>query len=353
MPVINSAGAFADDGPVTFTVPDPEARLAGVRLWQDVGIPGDQLEFRREDGSWALEVKRPAVNRMEYLLELRYPDGGSETVLDPGNPNRVGGAFGPKSVREFPGYAAPDWLALFASPGRHEDLDVEVPALGRPVPVRIWSPADIDDFEPLPLVVAHDGPEYDELSSLTRYLAAGIESGELPRLRAALLAPGPRDRWYSANSGYSRALAGTVLPAVTGRVATTVRIGMGASLGALAMLHLYGRHPRALDGLFLQSGSFFVPLLDGQERRFPYYKRITTFVAGVRAGRMPGRPVPVALTCGLVEENLANNRELAAALRDRGYPAALHEVADAHNYTAWRDAFDPHLTGLIRWVTHE
>jgi enterochelin esterase family protein len=25
----------------------------------------------------------------------------------------------------------------------------------------------------------------------------------------------------------------------------------------------------------------------------------------------------------------------------------LHEVPDLHNYTAWRDAFDPHLTALL------
>jgi enterochelin esterase family protein len=31
----------------------------------------------------------------------------------------------------------------------------------------------------------------------------------------------------------------------------------------------------------------------------------------------------------------------------QGYDAALHELADLHNYTAWRDAFDPHLTGVL------
>jgi enterochelin esterase family protein len=51
-----------------------------------------------------------------------------------------------------------------------------------------------------------------------------------------------------------------------------------------------------------------------------------------------------------VEENLANNREMVRALRAQGYPAELFEVPDAHNYVAWRDAFDPHLTGLLAEV---
>jgi enterochelin esterase family protein len=60
--------------------------------------------------------------------------------------------------------------------------------------------------------------------------------------------------------------------------------------------------------------------------------------------------VPVVLTCGAIEENAQNNRLMAQALRAAGYQADLHEVPDVHNYTAWRDAFDPHLSGLLRQV---
>jgi enterochelin esterase family protein len=57
--------------------------------------------------------------------------------------------------------------------------------------------------------------------------------------------------------------------------------------------------------------------------------------------------VPTVLTCGTVEENLANNEAMTATLRRLGYPAELATVRDAHNFTAWRDALDPHLTRLI------
>jgi len=71
-------------------------------------------------------------------------------------------------------------------------------------------------------------------------------------------------------------------------------------------------------------------------------------MANVRAGRLPGRPVPVVLTCGAIEENERNNRLTTGVLREHGYDATLHEVADVHNYTAWRDSFDPHLTRMLR-----
>jgi enterochelin esterase family protein len=319
-----------------------------VRLAQEVRIPGDELDFRRSGDDWELDLTRPPVSRMEYLLELRHADGSRELVTDQANPLRVLGAFGEKSVLEFPGYRPPDWLSASAEPGTTRSLDVPARSLGASISMLVWAPAGAEDSEQLPMLIVHDGPEYDALAGLGTYLSAGVAGGWLPRMRAALLAPGPRDRWYSANTRYARALHMTVIPALTELVATTSRIGMGTSLGALAMLHAHCRYPDCFDALFLQSGSFFVPSIDGQERRFPYFKRVTDFVAQVHAGILQGKPVPTSLTCGAIEENVQNNRLMAQVLQRLGYPAELHEVADVHNYTAWRDAFDPYLTRLLQ-----
>jgi enterochelin esterase-like enzyme len=92
------------------------------------------------------------------------------------------------------------------------------------------------------LLAVHDGPEYDELADLTSYLGAMAILGAVPRVRAALLSPGPRDDWYSANGAYTRALCLAVLPHLRSLVTTTTVVGMGTSLGALAMLHAQRRH---------------------------------------------------------------------------------------------------------------
>jgi enterochelin esterase-like enzyme len=337
---------------VTFLLPDPARVLAGVRLVQDVRIPGDRLDFGYSGDHWELVIDQPPVSRMEYMFELSGPDGSRETVLDPGNTEVVDGAFGNKSVREFTGYEPPAWLTAPADAGDTHDLDLPAPQLEAVISVRVWSPPGAQDDEPLPLLIAHDGPEYDSLASLTRYLAAGVTGTWLPRMRAALVSPGARDRWYSANLGYARALRHVVIPALTSRLATKARIGMGASLGAVAMLHAHCRFPDTFDALFLESGSFFVPRFDGHERRFRYYRRIVSFVSGIHGagnhrGRLPGWPIPMELTCGVIEENVENNRLMAATLRANGYPVNLHEVPDMHNYTAWRDSFDPYLTKLL------
>jgi enterochelin esterase-like enzyme len=240
----------------------------------------------------------------------------------------------------------PAWLDVAPVEGRYQDFVVRGQRLGAHVHGRIWSPDD--SSEPTPLLVAHDGPEYDKLAQLTRYSGTMIAAGTLPPHRVALLAPGARDEWYSASARYSRALHVDVVPGLRQAVAVEgAPVGMGASLGALAMLVTQRRAPGTFGALFLQSGSFFMPRFDSQESGFPRYPRIVRAVRRILRALEHPDPVPVQLTCGTAEENVFNNRVMARALAEQGYEARLDEVPGMHNYTGWRDAFDPHLTRLL------
>jgi enterochelin esterase-like enzyme len=319
---------------------DPESRYAAVRLCSD--LPLREREFRRENGGWVLRLPNARLARLEYQLELLDHDGTAEVVCDPGNPQRAPGAFGEKSVVSAPDYRPPAWLDEPGVAGTFQEIDVRV--LGRRLAVGIWSPGEGE----MPLLVAHDGPEYDALAALTRYAGAMIERGAVPPFRVALLPPGDRDEWYSASAVYGRALCARIVPAVRGQVAVSGRpVGMGASLGALAMLQAQRIWPGTFAGLFMQSGSFFMPRYDRHESRFPRYARVVRFVNGVL--RAPTHPdaVPVMMTCGAQEENVHNNRRMVSALAAQGYIADLHELPDLHNYTGWRDAFAPYLTQLL------
>lgn len=318
-------------------VADPERRYEAVRLRSD--LPA--ADFAREGDDWVLELDLGRLDRLEYMLELEHPGGDRELVCDPGTPHRAPGAFGEKSVVESPVYEPPGWLATEPVAGEMAELALRGRGLRGSVPVRIWSPAGAGT---LPLLVAHDGPEYDVLSALTHYAGAMIARGELPPFKVAMLGPGHRDEWYSGSAHYARVLAAEVLPALEHAI---VPVGMGASLGGLAMLHAHARRG-VFAGLFLQSGSFFVPRHDAHESRFPRYRRIVRVVRELH--RDAGTPVPTTLTCGAGEENLANNRLMARALVTQGFDAALHVNSDLHNYTGWRDALHPHLTRLLAKV---
>jgi enterochelin esterase-like enzyme len=217
------------------------------------------------------------------------------------------------------------------------------------VVVDLWSPAGVADGTPLPLLAVHDGPEYEARSALTERAAAWIAEGRVPAHRIALLHPGPREEWYSASALYARALANEVLPALGRAVAVAgAPVGMGASLGGLAVLHAHRRHADALAGLFLQSASFFMPRHDHMEKGFQRFGRIVRFVRGVvREERTFAHPVPAVLTVGADEDNVHNNRRVAAALKLQGYAAELHEAPGGHDYETWTAAIDAQLPRLL------
>jgi enterochelin esterase family protein len=326
---------------------DPDRVLAGVRLVQEIGLPDNRLDFSYDDAdrAWRLDLPPLHVWRLEYRLELRHPDGHVEVVCDPGNPRRAPGGFGEKSVLELPAYRPPEWLDRPTAPGEWRDRPVPSRALRADVPVRIWSPTGARG-----ILLAHDGGEFDRLIGLGRYCAAMVADGSMPPHHLVLLSPLERNDWYSANPAYARALADEVLPAVRAETGSTdAVVALGASLGGLALLYAHRRAPDLFGAMMLQSGSFFQHRYDAQESGFAHYRRITRFVSAVRRHR-PAKVVPTVITCGLGEENLANNRDLAGILQLQGYPVRLVEVPDAHNLVAWRDAWHPHVAELARQV---
>ncbi len=222
-----------------------------------------------------------------------------------------------------------------------------VRVLGRTLRLRVWSPGE----GALPLLLVHDGPEYAKQAALIHWAGRVIESEALTPFRVALLPPGDRNEWYSASAAYGRSLCRTILPALSDRFPVAERpVGVGASLGALAMLQAQRAWPGTLGGLFLQSGSYFAPRFDRHESGFPRYARIVRFVRGVLRAAAHEDPVPVRMSCAGEEDNIHNNRAIAAALSGQGYDVQLAEVSGRHDFPTWRDALDPHLTELLATV---
>jgi enterochelin esterase-like enzyme len=199
-----------------------------------------------------------------------------------------------------------------------------------------------------PFLVVLDGPDYVRRTSLLGVLRGLVATGQVPPHHVALVTADDRMETYSASMPYARALL-EALDDLTGR-ARGRRVGLGASLGALALLHAHRLEARAFSGLFLQSGSFFRRRTDAQESRFPRFARIDRFVGSVLNARQTARPVPATITCALDEENYANNAALAHALAVQGYPVDFHAARGGHDWATWRRAVEAHLPALLRRV---
>jgi enterochelin esterase family protein len=336
-----------DEEAVSFVLPD--AGFARVELAHELRRPR-LIPFHRRGPDWELRLDHLPVDRLEYLLELEHGDGHVERVLDPTSPLRAPGAFGDKSVVELPRYAAPEWTDDDESPaGDVREVTLASARLRASVDAVVWSAAETDPGAPLPLLLVHDGPEYARFSQLLRLFDHLVAFGEVPPFRAALLPP-PLDRneTYSASGRYAQALAGEWLPALRALAPSFSKpVGLGASLGALSLLHAHFEMERLFGGLLLQSGSFFRLRWDSHESGFGRFARVTRFVSSVAGGRRePGR-IPVTFTCGTGEENLDNNRFIASTLARQGWDVRLVEHRDAHNWISWRDSLHPHLAELL------
>ena len=329
-------------GSVTFRLPS-EPGISGVRLELDFPIEPTDPEFGRAERGWQLELPQPAVDRLEYQFTVR--DGnGTRWQTDATNPRRVPNPFGDKSEVLFPGYRSPHWLTG-PETGTLQPVPTGRGALTDAVPVTLWTPDGLSPLDPAPLLVVHDGSDMADRGSLLRW--AGSAARTRP-FRIALLDPvtGRRDDWYAAAPDYAHHLATVLLPALRSKVAVSGTVGLGASLGALAMLYAHRRHPGLLQGLVLQSGSYFCRELDPQESGYGSFEAICTAVTELLEGPAAG-PCPVHMTCGLVEENRANNEAMAAALRSQGFALELRLVRDAHTMIGWRDAWSPGLEGVL------
>lgn len=352
----HAAPVLNEDGWLSFDLVGHED-AQHVHLLQEVRRPRHGPAFERIDGGWRGWLDPGPVDRLEYRLAITNQDGHRWITTDPHNGAVVDNPFGARSVWTRPGYEAPWWVRT--PPNRHGHRSsghLRSTVLGSRLPVRRWTHPDLHGGEEAPLVVIHDGPAFDDEAALGRLLDHLVDDGDLPPFRAALVGAPDRERTYSANPAYARAMVTEVLPTLAGRGPrpgpTSGVVGVGASLGALAHLHTELAHPGTFAALLLQSGSFFRPLLDGVEAPFPWFRRITDFTDDLVANGPRCGAVPTTLTCGFVEENLANNVVVADALRGGGWHPMLIRHRDAHNMTSWRDVLDPHLRWLLRWIAN-
>jgi enterochelin esterase-like enzyme len=216
------------------------------------------------------------------------------------------------------------------------------------VAMRLHTVGRLSRDERGPLLVVLDGPEYVRRGSLLRLLRRLVEEERVPAHRVALVRPDDRLETYSVSVPYARALT-AALDELTGR-GRGRRVGLGSSLGGLALLHAHRLEPRAFSGLFLQSGSFFRRRTDPQESRFRRFSRVDRFVGTVLNAKGLARPVPTTVTCGLDEENYACNAALAQALAAQGYAVSFHAARGGHDWPTWRRALESHLAPLLAKV---
>jgi len=189
-------------GQVVFRLPH-DLGATPQRVWFHLRDFGADPTFHREADAWVARIPRPPVARMEYLVVLRWPDGGESMVPDPANPRRARGVFGDHSVVEFPGYATPWWITVSdaAEAQARRDAQARV-SIARRAALLTYTRGEPWRHQPAgprarqPDLVAVAGPH-----DPAELLAPSLSSGEgVGSVRARGPAPGSDDRALRAPS---------------------------------------------------------------------------------------------------------------------------------------------------------
>ena len=283
-------------------MPDPDTRLSKVCL-----CAGDHATARRapfdyneDTRTGSCEFPLPDADRMEYMFELVYPDGRDEYDLRPHQPVARAGTL----RRQVGASSSPDTNPRSGSRRRRDARDIDRDDDPQPRPLRMPNcrrrvvARRAEAGRPAPALDRARRARVRRVSSLTDAVAtADRAQGRCRRCGPCSVAPvDDRDQIYSASAAYSRALTYEILPAVDARPDPSrarMRVGMGASLGALAMLHVHRISPASFGALFLQSGSYFRQRYDKQESGFVRFRRISRFMGRVLTADGWAHPIPV------------------------------------------------------------
>ena len=254
------------DEAAVFTLLDPGRELTGrPRARAHAPTPRPlRAKRHRLAAPPAAAAGRPA--RVPARASSR--DGGTRSVRTPRTTATRTGPSARSPWSSSPGYAPPEWVADEESPPG-ELRELELPRLLAHDRALLWSAADTDPAEPLPLLAR------PRRARVRRVLVAAPPARPPRRLRRGAAVP---RRAAAAAGRPERDLLGLgpLRPHARRRVAaarsarsTGDRSGWARASGALAALHAHWRDPGIFGGLFLQSGSFFRRRFDSHESALP------------------------------------------------------------------------------------
>lgn len=311
------------------------AWLGDFSAWRS----GEPLPGRRAGRTdiWVAQQRFPTDARFDY--QIRVDD---RQVLDPLNPLRQLGGFGPNSTFSMPGYTPP--ADILVAPGvprglLSEPFVLTSKHLGYAKRFTVYTPAGFDKLRSLPVLYVTDGHEFSNpgMGALPQILDNLIADGRIAPVMAVFIDPRTTDTGENlrgpellTNPHFQAFLTQELIPFIDGRYPTrpvaAARGLAGISLGGLQATYTAMRQPDSFGLIGLLS---------------PYYQAKPAVLAEVeKAAR---QPVRLFVSQGTYDSDLANSRLLRDILAAKGYPFMYLETNDGHSWGNWRGVLDDML----------
>jgi enterochelin esterase family protein len=354
-------------------MPDSGARDAALRsLWNTLKAEG-QVPFRHEDSvaflhfeqevdvtvagdfnrwsssawpatrmgetwMWIREATFPSDARLDYKF---VTNGGRAWILDPANPRRQWGGFGPNSELRMPEYVPSPFVDRVD--GRNsgsytQNRALASAALGYTVNYRVYTPPGYESgLSDLPTVYVTDGHEYadDRLGSMRLVLDNLIAEGLMVPVVAVFIDPrvgsdNRRGSQYIQNPDFAAFVADELVPEIDTTYRTRPhrdsRAILGTSLGGLNSAYFGATRAETFRNIAIQSPSF-----SGRSWIFDLYRD------------EPVRDTRIHMTWGTINDVGPAAAEMAAVMQSKGYELETVTVNEGHSWGAWRALLDDAL----------
>lgn len=348
---------------VTFVYRDGGADEVTLQHWIYALESSQAFERLGETDLWVQVMELPPESRIEYKFGVRKGERW-RWVRDPLNERLARDPFGANSVCVTHGYQEPDWAFPEADAHRGEvhHFPLHSDAFGERRDVGLYLPPRFRDSRRYPLLIVHDGADFQRFTELTHVLDALIARLEISPMIVALSDSPDRLKEYGADPRHGDYIAHELLPALERKL--PVREGrafrglMGASFGAVATLSTAWQHPGVFGRLMLLSGSFAFADI-GRHRRSAVFDPVADFMARFRDEPCPGGVAPAEqlfVACGVYESLIYENRSLIPTLQHAGLEVLYREARDGHNWINWRDRLRDGLSWLFPgplWSVYE
>lgn len=285
-------------------------------------IDGTDLWYRKE--TFALNA------RLDYKLVI-----GSNWILDPRNPNRVSGGFGPNSELAMPEYVQPWEIVPNSSnpSGTISNESLTSTNTGKTYTIRVYTPPGYDETKEYPTVYFQDGDEYIQLASAPTVIDNLMANGDIEPVIAVFVVPTNRNIEYAGGDRfkYRDFFADELVPFIDTNYATsaiaTDRAVLGDSYGGNISAIISFSRSDVFGNCGLHSGAF-------QESNFDTNNIVQEAV----------RDVKVASIWGTYEGGLTTNMQsIKDHFIENEYDLFWKELPEGHSWGLWRATIDDML----------
>lgn len=320
-----------DDSVASFVYSGPGAR---VRIASDLNAwkpDADTLAHLPGTDLFYVSLRADPAARFEYKFVV-----DSAWILDPLNPRRAMGGYGPNSEVCMPLYRPPEEIAVrpLVPHGTLDTLLFRSRILRRTMPITVYRPpGDAAAHPPSPVLYVLDGGEYLSLAQMNVVLDNLIDDGAItppvcvfldPRTNPADPQTSMRMTDYMMSDSFVAVLVGEIRPFLQGKYRMTGSAAstgiMGASLGGLAAIHAAFARPDVFGLCAAQSPSLWL-----QDARML-----------TRLQREPVMPIRFHIDTGTMRDAQEESRRARDILAGRGYALQYEEHPEGHNWFNWR-----------------